>query len=82
MMTRHDQELLEKQLRRIDAAPLSGVLMLVMAIVFLPGWLPAVFCLRIPISRRCDSRPIIFREQHPRSLPRRLCVSFILRARW
>jgi hypothetical protein len=37
MMTRHDQELLEKQLRRIDPAPPSGVLMLVMAIVFFTG---------------------------------------------
>jgi hypothetical protein len=37
MMTRHDQELLEKQLRRIDPAPPSGVLMLVIAVVFFTG---------------------------------------------
>jgi len=36
-MTRHDQELLEKQLRRIDTAPPGGVLMLVIAIVFFIG---------------------------------------------
>jgi hypothetical protein len=37
MMTRHDQELLEKQLSRIEPAPPSGVLMLVIAIVFFTG---------------------------------------------
>jgi hypothetical protein len=36
-MTRHDQELLEKQLRRIDPTPPSGVLMLVIAVVFFTG---------------------------------------------
>jgi hypothetical protein len=37
MMTRHDQELLDKQLRRIDNAPPEGVLMLALAAVFFAG---------------------------------------------
>jgi hypothetical protein len=36
-MTRHDQELLDKQLSRIDTAPPQGVLMLAIAAVFFAG---------------------------------------------
>jgi hypothetical protein len=36
-MTRHDQELLEKQLHGIDGAPPNGVLMLATAAVFFAG---------------------------------------------
>jgi hypothetical protein len=36
-MTRHDQELLEKQLRGIDNRPPEGVLMLAIAAVFFAG---------------------------------------------
>ena len=48
MMTRHDQELLEKQLRRIDPAPPSGILMLVMAIVFFIGMAAGGFLFAYP----------------------------------
>jgi hypothetical protein len=37
IMNRHDQKLLDKQLSRVDNAPPSGVLMLVVAIVFCAG---------------------------------------------
>jgi hypothetical protein len=36
-MTEDDQELLDKQLRRIDPTPPDGVLMLALAVVFFAG---------------------------------------------
>ena len=36
-MTRHDQELLDKQLSRVDSRPPEGVLMLAIATVFFAG---------------------------------------------
>jgi hypothetical protein len=36
-MTRHDQELLEKQLHGVDSAPPNGALMLAVAAVFFAG---------------------------------------------
>jgi hypothetical protein len=36
-MTRHDQELLDKQISRIESRPPEGVLMLAMATVFFTG---------------------------------------------
>jgi hypothetical protein len=36
-MNRHDQELLDKQLSRVEIAPPSGVLMLAVATVFFAG---------------------------------------------